>query len=114
MLHKRVDLPPIHCYKDSKPATGAADMASAEGYTVPGQNGVVKASTGEAALSTSGRSSEPTFSAALTVWKGEPACSHIVPVLLSTDLAGLGIINKRHQPRRPAEDTRRAGSRDHR
>lgn len=46
-------------------------MAASEGYTVPGQNGDTSASKdgeGQAGL---GRSSEPTFSAALTVWKGE-------------------------------------------
>ncbi|KAK9899091.1 hypothetical protein P389DRAFT_43741 [Cystobasidium minutum MCA 4210] len=46
-------------------------MAATEGYSVPGQNGDASTSTvgGGAGQSGLGRSSEPTFSAALTVWK---------------------------------------------
>lgn len=45
-------------------------MATAEGYAVPGQIGEASAGKTDAG-SALGRSSEPTFSAALTVWKGE-------------------------------------------
>lgn len=95
-------------------------MAATEGYSVPGQNGDASTSTvgGGAGQSGLGRSSEPTFSAALTVWKGEsvPVASYPVQSADHYDMTAWSLLcfRYRHQPGRPAKDTRRAGTRDHR
>lgn len=109
-LHSR----PQHSQTVAKTSGGVTVMASTDGYTVPSQNGEAATPSGGGAQALSGRSSEPTFSAALTVWKGKQLTEHalhaFIPMSLSDSSA---CTNRRHQPGRPAEDTRRARSRDY-